>query len=401
MNVILFDSETRGELLPFTYLRPVCEIRVGILTIREKWERWLRSKVSYITQDYLAGKYTIEYGSDNLLINGSVMPSEQLVKLLSEMEPGQVYLRNEELIVARLDGDQIERLIRDEDIGELRGMDIQDTEFLKLNHLWDIFRLNGPALEADFNLITKGRVSQPVSDTNRIIGSERVFLEEGVEMEFATINTTNGPVYIGKNALVMEGCLIRGGLAVGEEAVIKMGAKIYGPTTIGPGCKVGGEMNNCVFFSNSNKSHDGYLGNSVVGEWCNIGADSNCSNLKNTYEEVRLWNYPKERFLPTGLQFCGLFLGDYSRTGINTMFNTGTVVGISSNIYGPGFPRTFVPSFAWGGAAGYQTFLLEKAFSSAERIMSRRNMMLDIQDRLILLRVFEESVRYRIWEQQA
>lgn len=401
MNVILFDSETRGELLPFTYLRPVCEIRVGILTIREKWEQWLRSKVSYITQDYLAGKYTIEYGSDNFLINGSVMPSEQLMKLLSEMEPGQVYLRNEELIVARLDGDQIERLIRDEDIGELRGMDIEDTEFLKINHLWDIFRLNGPALEADFNLITKGRVSQPVSDTNRIIGAERVFLEEGVQMEFATINTTNGPVYIGKNALVMEGCLIRGGLAVGEEAVIKMGAKIYGPTTIGPGCKVGGEMNNCVFFSNSNKSHDGYLGNSVVGEWCNIGADSNCSNLKNTYEEVRLWNYPKECFLPTGLQFCGLFLGDYSRTGINTMFNTGTVVGISSNIYGPGFPRTFVPSFAWGGAAGYQTFLLEKAFSSAERIMSRRNTMLDIQDRLILLRIFEESARYRIWEQQA
>jgi UDP-N-acetylglucosamine diphosphorylase/glucosamine-1-phosphate N-acetyltransferase len=401
MNIILFDSETRGELLPFTYLRPVCEIRVGILTIREKWERWLRSRVSYITQDYLAGKFTIEYGSDNLLINGSVMPSDQLVRLISEMEPGQVYLRNDELIVARLDGDQIERLIRDEDIGELRGIDIQDTEFLKLNHLWDIFRLNGLALESDFNLITNGRVSQPVSQTNRIIGGSRLFLEEGVEMEFATINTTNGPVYIGKNALIMEGCLIRGGLAVGEDAVIKMGAKIYGPTTIGPGCKVGGEMNNCVFFGNSNKSHDGYLGNSVIGEWCNIGADSNCSNLKNTYEEVRLWNYPKERFLATGLQFCGLFLGDYSRTGINTMFNTGTVVGISSNIFGPGFPRTFVPSFAWGGAAGYQTFMLEKAFSSAERIMSRRDTMLEIQDRLILLRIFEESACYRNWERQS
>lgn len=400
MNIILFDSETRGELLPFTYLRPVCEIRVGILTIREKWEHWLRSKVSYITQDYLAGKFTIEYGSDNFLINGSVLPSEQLIKLLSEMEPGQVYLRNDELIMARLDGDQIERLVRDEDIGELRGVDIQDTEFLKINHLWDIFRLNGPALEADFQLLTHGRASQPISETNRVIGAGRVFLEEGVEMEYATINAKNGPVYIGRNALVMEGCLIRGGLAVGEDAIIKMGAKIYGPTTIGPGCKVGGEMNNCVFFGNSNKSHDGYLGNSVVGEWCNIGADSNCSNLKNTYEEIKLWNYPKERFLPTGLQFCGLFLGDYSRTGINTMFNTGTVVGISSNIFGSGFPRTFVPSFAWGGASGYQTFLLEKAFSSAERIMSRRNTMLDIQDRLILLRIFEDTAGYRNWERR-
>ncbi len=401
MNIILFDSEVRGELLPFTYLRPVCEIRVGILTIREKWERRLGVRVSYITQDYLAGKYPIDYSSENYLVNGSVFPSDQLLMLLDEMDFGQAYLQGEELIAAKLDGEQMERLIHDEDFGELRGADVQDTPFLKINHLWDIFTLNGQSLQDDFELLTAGRTSQPLSDTNRVLGRENIFVEEGAVVEFATINANTGPVYIGPNALIMEGCLIRGALAMGEGAVMKMGAKIYGPTTIGPGCKVGGEINNTVFFANSNKSHEGYLGNSVVGEWCNIGADTNCSNLKNTYEEVRLWNYPKERFIPTGQQFCGLFLGDYSRTGINTMFNTGTVVGISSNIYGDGFPRNFVPSFAWGGASGFQTFLIDKAFNSAERIMNRRNIMFDITDRLIMLRVYEDSAQFRHWEKHS
>jgi UDP-N-acetylglucosamine diphosphorylase/glucosamine-1-phosphate N-acetyltransferase len=398
MNIILFDSEVRAELLPFTYLRPVSELRVGILTIREKWEQRLGTRASYITQDYLAGKYTIDYSSDNYLINGSVLPSDQLIRLMQDMEIGQAYLQDEELIVARLDGDHIERLIQDEDIGELRGADIADTSFLKINHLWDIYRLNGQALQDDFDWITRGRLSQPISETNRVLGADNIFIEAGATIEFATINALNGPVYIGRDVLVMEGCLIRGGLAMGEGSVMKMGTRIYGPTTIGPGCKVGGEINNSVFLANSNKSHDGYLGNSVIGEWCNIGADTNCSNLKNTYEEVRLWNFTKEAFVPTGQQFCGLFLGDYSRTGINTMFNTGTVVGISANIYGHGFPRTFVPSYAWGGASGYQTFKLDKALDSADRIMSRRNLMLDIQDRLILLRVYEDSAKYRQWE---
>lgn len=398
MNIILFDSEVRGELLPFTYLRPVCELRVGILSIREKWERRLGVNVSYITQDYLAGKFPINYGSENYLINGSVLPSEQLLRLLGEMDFGQAFLRGEELIAAKMDGEQMERLIHDEDIGELNGTDIQDTVFIKIDHLWDIYRFNGQALQEDFELITRGRQSMPLSDTNRVLGRENIFVEEGASVEFAVINATLGPVYIGARALVMEGCLFRGGLAICEEAVVKMGAKIYGPTTIGPGSKVGGEINNVVFFGNANKSHDGYLGNSVIGEWCNIGADTNCSNLKNTYEEVRLWNYPKERFVPTGQQFCGLFLGDYSRTGINTMFNTGTVVGVSANIFGDGFPRTFIPSFAWGGASGFQTFRIDKAFDSAEKIMIRRNQMFDIQDRLIMLRVFEDSAPHRHWE---
>ncbi len=398
MNIILFDSEVRGELLPFTFLRPVCEIRVGILTIREKWERRLGAKVSYITQDYLAGKYPIDYSSENYLINGSVLPSEQLIKLLNEMDFGQAYLKGDELIAAKLDGEQMERLIHDEDVGELSGADVQDTVFMKIDHLCDIYSLNGQALQEDFELITRGRQSMPLSDTNRVLGRENIFVEEGATVEFAIINASSGPVYIGADALVMEGCMFRGSIAICEGAVVKMGSKIYGPTTIGPGSKVGGEINNSVFFGYSNKSHDGYLGNSVIGEWCNIGADTNCSNLKNTYDEVRLWNYPQERFVLTGRQFCGLFLGDYSRTGINTMLNTGTVVGVSANIYGDGFPRNFVPSFAWGGAAGFQTFRIDKAFDSAEKIMNRRNLMLDIQDRLILLRVFEDTAKYRHWE---
>lgn len=400
MNIILFDSEVRGELLPLTYLRPVCEIRIGILTIREKWERRMGGTVSYITQDYLAGKYPIDYSSENYLINGSVLPSDQLIQLLRQMEFGQAYLKDDELIAAKLDGDQMERLVHDEDFGELRGSDLMDTQYMKINHLWDIFVLNGQALQDDFELITRGRTSQPLSETNRVLGAENVFVEAGASVEFAIINATTGPVYIGANALIMEGCMIRGGLSLGEDAVMKMGAKIYGPTTIGPGCKVGGEINNSVFFANSNKSHDGYIGNSVIGEWCNLGADTNCSNLKNTYEEVRLWNYPKERFVPTGRQFCGLFMGDYSRTGINAMLNTGTVIGISANVYGDGFPRNFIPSFAWGGASGFQTFRIDKAFNSAENIMSRRQIPFDVGDRLIMLRVYEDSAQYRVWEKE-
>ncbi|MBX2929546.1 MAG: GlmU family protein [Saprospiraceae bacterium] len=400
MNIILFDSEVRAQLLPFTFLRPVCELRIGILTIREKWERQLNTSVSYITQDYLAGKFPIEYASENYLVNGSVLPSRQLLQLLQEMEIGQAYLKGEELIAAKLDEEQMERLIHDEDFGEMRGADIEDTQFLKINNLWDIYRLNGQALQDDFDLITQGRTSQPLSDTNRVVGRENIFVEPGASVEFSILNATTGPIYIGADSLIMEGCMIRGGLAFCEGAVMKMGAKIYGPTTIGPGCKVGGEINNSVFLANSNKSHDGYLGNSVIGEWCNIGADTNCSNLKNTYEEVRLWSYTEERFVPTGQQFCGLFLGDYSRTGINTMLNTGTVTGISANIYGDGFPRNFIPSFSWGGAAGFQTFRIDKAFDTAERIMSRRNVMLDIQDRLILLRVYEDTAQYRHWEKK-
>lgn len=399
-NIILFDSEVREHLLPLTYTRPVCELRVGILTIREKWERWLHAPAFYITQDYLAGKFPIEYDQENYLINGSVLPSEALCRLIRQMEFGEAFLspNGEELIAAKLDGEQMEDLIHDEDFGELNGFDLEETPFLKVNRLWDLFRINDQALREDFQLLTEGRTSQPLSGTNRCLGEENIFIEEGASVEFATLNATTGPIYVGKNALIMEGCLVRGGLAMCEGSILKMGAKIYGATTLGPHSKVGGEVNNSVIMGNSNKGHEGYLGNSVLGEWCNLGADTNSSNLKNNYEEVKLWNYPSNSFVPTGQQFCGLFMGDHSKSGINTMFNTGTVVGVCANIFGEGFPRNFIPSFAWGGASGFQTFRIEKAYAMMERVMARRNVEFDVQDRIIILRVYEDSQKYRVWE---
>ncbi len=397
-NIILFDSEIRDHLLPLTFTRPVCELRIGILTIREKWEKWMNAKAWYITQDYLAEKYAIEYDRENYLINGAVLPSSQLCRLLEQMENGEAFLEGEELIAAKLESEQMEQLIHDEDFGELKGYDLQDTEYLKISHLWDLFRLNDQALRDDFELITKGRKSQPISPTNNCLGEENIFLEEGARVEYATLNATTGPIYIGKNAEIMEGSIVRGGLGLCEHSTLKLGAKIYGATTVGPYSKLGGEVNNSILTGYSNKGHDGFLGNSVLGEWCNIGADTNNSNLKNNYDEVKLWNYAKESFVRTGQQFCGLFMGDHSKCGINTMFNTGTVVGVSANVFGSGFPRNFVPSFAWGGHSGFQTYKTDKAFEMIERVMARRDQAFDIQDRLILLRVFEDTAKYRWWE---
>lgn len=397
-NIILFDSEVRENLLPLTYTRPVGEIRVGILPIREKWERWMNAKVSYITQDYLAEKYSIDYGDENFIINGSAMPSSQLCKLIKQMDFGEAFLLGDELIAAKMDERQFERLIHDQDIGELKGIDLEDTEFLKINHHWDIFQLNDQALRADFKLLTKGRTSEPISDTNQVLGIENVFVEKGAIIECSVINATTGPVYIGKNAEIMEGCHIRGAFAMGEGSVLKMGAKIYGATTLGPYCKVGGEVNNSILLGYSNKGHEGYLGNSVLGEWCNLGAGTNVSNLKNNYEEVRLWSYPKQSFEKTGTQFCGLIMGDHSKSAINTAFNTGTVVGISSNIFGPGFPRNFIPSFAWGGHHGFSTHQTDKAFSTMEKVLERRSIEFTVSERLIMLRLFEDTAEFRRWE---
>jgi UDP-N-acetylglucosamine diphosphorylase/glucosamine-1-phosphate N-acetyltransferase len=398
-HLVLFDNEIREQLLPLTFLRPVGALRVGILTIQEKWERTMSCPVSFLTQDYLSDKYEMDYDDENLLINGSLLPTPQMVRLIQQMEFSDALLLNGELLAAKLTGKQIEQLIQDKDFGELAGYEVKDTEVLKLSGVYDIFQLNQAALELDFELITAGRKSAPLSGSNQLIGpADRLFIEKGAEVECAILNTKNGPIYIGRNALVMEGAMIRGAFAMGEDSVLKMGAKIYGATTLGPGCKVGGEVNNSVFQANSNKGHDGYLGNSVLGEWCNIGADTNCSNLKNTYEEVKLWNYPAGRFVGTGLQFCGLILADHVKVGINTMFNTGTVVGVAANVFGTGFPRNFIPSFSWGGPQGYSTYRTTKAFAMMERVLERRQQELSVQDRLILLRVFEDTAKYRDWD---
>jgi len=397
-HLILFDNENRDNFLPLAFTRPVCELRVGILSIREKWQRALQGEIAYITQDYLAGKFPIDYGEENILINGSVLPSPQLIKLIQQMEFNEAFLRGEELIAAKLNGEQLEQLIHDEDFGELKGFDLQDTEYLKLDHVWDLFKVNDEALRQDFELLTKGRTSAPISATNQVLGKENVFLEEGVTMECCTINATTGPVYIGKNAMVMEGVMIRGPLAIGENSTIKMGAKIYGATTLGPYCKIGGEVKNSILQGYSSKSHEGYLGDAAIGEWCNLGADTNNSNLKNNYEEVKMWNYGSNSFARTGRQFCGLVMGDHSKTGINTMLNTGTVVGVSANVFGSEFPRNFIPSFAWGGYKGFQTYRADKAFDTMERVMARRNVEFGVEDRIIMLRVFEDSSKYRRWE---
>ncbi|MFK7934966.1 MAG: GlmU family protein [Saprospiraceae bacterium] len=401
MNIILFDdAPIRKNLLPLTFTRPVAELRVGILTITQKWEKWLNGTVSYITEDYLAGKYAIEVADVNVVINASVLPSERLVALVEQLEMNEALLQGDELIAAKLNEKQFERLMEDEEIDELQGFDVEDTPFNRIKHPYDIFLCNGEEIAIDFQLITKGRASQSLSPSNQIANPAHIFIEEGARVECAMLNANAGPIYIGKNAEVMEGSLIRGPFALGENSKVKMGSKIYGKTTIGPWSKVGGEINNSVIIGHSNKGHDGYLGNAVLGEWCNLGAGTNNSNLKNNYAEVKLWNYAAERFLPTGQQFCGLIMGDHSKVGIGVTFNTGTVVGVSCNIFGAGFPRNFIPSFSWGGAAGFKTYRNDKAMDTAERVMQRRGKPLEVAERVILIRISEDTAKFRRWEQK-
>ncbi|MEO1517250.1 MAG: GlmU family protein [Bacteroidota bacterium] len=399
-NVILFDDGSRDHLLPLTYVRPVCELRVGILKIRQKWERWLNAKSSFITQDYLTAKYPIRVEKNNYVINGSVLPSDRLCRLVEQLDTNEALMQNGELIAAHLNDKQFEHLMKEEEIEELQGFELEDdTPFLKINRLHDLFHFNDQAIREDFELLTKDRTSQRLSSSNRLIGSaDDLFIEEGATVECAVLNTTTGPIYIGKDALVMEGALIRGPFAMNEKAIVKMGAKVYGATTLGRSCKLGGEINNSILMDCSSKGHEGYLGNSVLGQWCNLGADTNNSNLKNNYAEVKLWDYALGRFAPTGLQFCGLIMGDHSKCGINTMFNTGTVVGVAANIFGAGYPRNFIPSFAWGGTNGYTTHKLTAMMETAERVMERRQRVLEEEDRGILRTVFEQTAGFRSWE---
>ena len=389
MHYILFDGDRRRALLPFTYTRPVSEIRTGILTIREKWEHRLQQPVGYLTEPYLQGKFPPVSGPDNLLIRGSLLPDAGLLRALAKLEMGDALYSGDRLLAYRS-----HVAAADDDLSAYPSVAYEGS-VREVRNTWDIFSLNGMALEEDFELLTTGRTSAALSDTNRVVMPGRIFLEEGASVEHAVLNASSGPIYIGREALVMEGCLIRGGFALGQGGVVKMGAKIYGPTTAGPYCKIGGEINNAVLFAYSNKGHDGFLGNSVLGEWCNLGADTNNSNLKNNYAKVRLWNYDSERFDQTGLQFCGLIMGDHSKSAINTMFNTGTVVGVNCNIFASGFPRNFIPSFSWGGTAGFSTYLPEKAFEAAKVAMARREVPFTEEDARILLQVFQESAKYR------
>ncbi|WP_396210212.1 GlmU family protein [Flavobacterium sp.] len=389
MNYILFDGTVRNALLPFTFTRPVADIRIGILTIREKWENYLGSTTTTVTEEYLMDKFPMVEMEENVMINASFLPNATLVDWIQNLKAKQAIVFEEE-IVAFYTQDTQEEV----DFNQYELLSFED-ELVRIVNTWDIFSKNDRAIRDDFQLLTTDRISQPIPKSVNVISPENVFIEEGAQLAFVTLNASTGPIYIGKNSEIMEGSVIRGPFALCESGRVKLATKVYGATTVGPHSVIGGEVNNSVLFGYSNKGHDGFLGNSVLGEWCNIGADSNNSNLKNNYEEVRLWSYETEGFAKTGLQFCGLMMGDHSKCGINTMFNTGTVVGVSANIFGAGFPRNFVPSFSWGGAAGFSTYLTQKAFQTAKIVMARRNVVFTDQDATILTHVFEETKKFR------
>ena len=389
MNYILFDGTVRNALLPFTFTRPVADIRVGILTIREKWEMYLGYTTTSLTEEYLMEKFPMVEMEENVMINASFFPNEVLVEMITNLENNQAIIYQENIVAFFTNDTQEEVDFDTYDLIEY------EEEIIQIQNTWDIFEKNDIAIREDFDYLIQDRKSLPIPKSVNAIEPENIFIEEGAKLEFVTLNASTGPIYIGKNSEIMEGSVIRGPFALCEEAQVKLGSKVYGATTVGPHSRIGGEVNNSVLFGYSNKGHDGFLGNSVLGEWCNIGADSNNSNLKNNYDEVRLWSYETEGFARTGLQFCGLMMGDHSKCGINTMFNTGTVIGVSTNIFGSGFPRNFVPSFSWGGASGFTTYLTKKAFETAKIVMSRRKIEFTEEDAKIMEHIFEETKKFR------
>ncbi len=389
MNYILFDGEVRNALLPFTYTRPVADIRIGILTIREKWEKRLGFTTTTLTEEYLEDKFPMIELEQNVLINASFLPSDTLVEAVKNLQENQVIFK-EDVIVAFFTTDTQE----DENFDNFTHIDFED-DLIQVKNSWDIFSRNAEAIQQDFDFLTIGRKSAAIPEMTVTFNNKNIFVEEGAKLPLCSLNATDGPIYIGKDAEIMEGAVIRGPFALCNNATLKMSTKIYGGTTIGPHCKVGGEVNNSVLFGYSNKGHDGFLGNAVIGEWCNLGADTNNSNLKNNYAEVKLWSYETGRFAKTGLQFCGLMMGDHSKCSINTMFNTGTVIGVSANIFGPGFPRNFIPSFAWGGSGGFTTYQMNKVKEVSTVVMKRRGIEFDTKEVQILEHVFEETNQYR------
>jgi UDP-N-acetylglucosamine diphosphorylase/glucosamine-1-phosphate N-acetyltransferase len=387
MNLVLYDGPLRNHFLPFTFTRPVADMRIGILTIREKWEYLFQTKTSSLTEAYLSKKYPLLLAEDNVFIDASIMPSNSLKSAIEALNKGEALIKGEHLIAYRNNA-----IIKP---GE-QFIEIEYAEpITALKNNWDLFLNNGEAIRFDFEWITQGKESDSLPDHCKKVGEHPIFIEKGASVSCSIFNTESGPIYIGKNCQIMEGCLVRGPFAMNDGSILKMGAKIYGPTTLGPYCKVGGEVNNSILFGYSNKGHDGFLGNSVLGEWCNLGADTNTSNLKNDYTSVRLWNYSSESFVKTGEQFCGLLMGDHSKSAIDTMFNTGTVVGVNATIFGSGFVKNFIPSFSWGGERNSRIFKLEKALETASLVMERRGIPLSDNDSNILKEVYEQTKKWR------
>ena len=392
---LLVDDAQRDRFLPLAFTRPLAHFRFGIRTIQEKWNDALNMETGILAHTSLQVKFPVTEEQGCILIKARICPSEALIQSIENLEAGQNLVDSEGGWLAR-------RCAADESPSASGFEDGPSTtysgEYLGLDNLWELFQKLGDAIADDFASLNQAD-SGRLSSTNTVIGDHPVYLAPGAKAEASIFNTSNGPVYIGPDAEVMEGCQVRGPFAMGAHSVLKMGAKIYGATAFGPQVKVGGEVNNSLIFGYSNKGHDGFLGNSVLGEWCNLGADTNNSNLKNNYGIVKLWDYASDALQPTGLQFCGLIMGDHSKAGINTMFNTGTVVGVSANVFGGGFPPKFIPSFSWGGAESSVTYRLDKAMEVAGAVMARRQVELSNEDRQILANIFELTAGYRSADQ--
>lgn len=395
MSILFVDQpEHRTRLLPLTYTRPVADLRVGILTITEKWSRSLDLPAyGFLTEAYLTGKFGMtEPTAETLWIFNGLLPDEQLVTAVQQLHAGDALWKDDQLLAARGQA------------GSAAFPDARKVSYVEdismITRAWDIFALNGQEIRRDYQLLTRRRNSAEIRDPYTRTYGEDIFLEEGASVRAAILNAENGPIYLGKNSEVHEGAMIRGPFALGAHSVVSMGAKIRGDSSTGPYCKIGGEISNSLLWGYSNKGHDGFLGNSVIGEWCNLGANTNNSNLKNSYDPVRMWDYETESFIHTGRQFCGLIMADHSKSAISTMFNTGTTVGVAANIFGEGFPRTIIPSFSWGGASGFVTHQPRKALITADAVMQRRNLSLPDSDKVILNHIFEASSRFRVWEKE-
>ena len=381
MNIILYD-QNRSNYYPLSLTRPISHFRIGILTIEEKWKRYCKS-VSVKTDDYLSQKFAINQTQDNIWINSQILPSQELIVELKNLREGESLTKDNEVFAFR------NRLFDFERLNAIES----NVKLNIINNLTDIFLNNFSEIENDFKVFANNK-SNTLNNTNICLG-DQIFIDNGADIRCSILNSENGPIYIGKNVEIMEGSIIHGPCAILDNAVLKMGSKIYGGTTIGPYCKIGGEVSNSILFGYSSKAHDGYLGNSIIGEWCNLGANTNVSNLKNNYANIKLWNYNYEKFIDTGLQFCGLIMGDHSKSGINTMFNTGTIIGVGVNIFGTGFPRNFIPSFSWGGTHGFQNYQVDKFFDVASKVCFRRNIKFSKIDQEILLFVYNMTKRYR------
>lgn len=396
-NIILFDlPAVRENLLPLSYTRPIADFLVGITTLRKKWESFLAGEFSYSTVGYLSEKYPMKAAEENLFIASNIIATEHLARRLDTLEPGEVLMADtmagQRVLVGFKGGPN--RL--DEVIHSMPAGIVYEEKVDAINYVYDIFLLNGRQIEADFDVLTAGREGQSIPRSNTVIGApDRIYIESGAIVEGVVLNASHGPIYVGRHVEIMEGSCLRGPIALGEHSTVNMGTRIYPGTSLGPWCKVGGELNNVVIFGFTNKAHDGFLGNAVIGEWCNLGAGCVASNLKNDYTEIKLWNYPSHRFLRTGLQFCGLIMADHSKAGINTMFNTATVVGVGVNIHGSGFPRNFIASFSEGGPSGFTDLPMEKFFDIAKRMMARRGRSLSEADNRIFHAIRELAENYK------